>query len=215
MEHTESLLGHQPLSPEPRPPTRHASPVIPMGLVMFLQHLHDPVEPLPEGVVPAGQVLLRVPGKAQVRACVPIISGGPGNTWCPCVLTQCLCAKSLQSCPALCDLMDYSPPASGPWDCPGKNSGVGCHALLQGIFLTQGSNPRLFYLLHWQAGSLPLALPGKPILSDTGIWDNPMEGVKGARNCPSWMRPPKSFLPNPFILQMGKVRCRERKGPGK
>ena len=38
---------------------------------MFLQHLHDPVEPLPEGVVPAGQVLLRVPRKARVRACVP------------------------------------------------------------------------------------------------------------------------------------------------
>ena len=34
---------------------------------------------------------------------------------------------------------------------------MGCHALLQGIFLTQGSNPRLLSLLHWQAGSLPLA----------------------------------------------------------
>ena len=30
-----------------------------------------------------------------------------------------------------------------PWDSPGKNIGVGCHALLQGIFLTQGSNLRL------------------------------------------------------------------------
>ena len=30
-----------------------------------------------------------------------------------------------------------------PWDSPGKNTGVGCHALLQGIFLTQGSNPGL------------------------------------------------------------------------
>ena len=30
-----------------------------------------------------------------------------------------------------------------PWDCPGKNTGVGCHFLLQGIFLTQGSNPGL------------------------------------------------------------------------
>ena len=28
-----------------------------------------------------------------------------------------------------------------PWDSPGRNTGVGCHALLQGIFLTQGSNP--------------------------------------------------------------------------
>ena len=28
-----------------------------------------------------------------------------------------------------------------PWDFPGKNTGVGCHFLLQGIFPTQGSNP--------------------------------------------------------------------------
>ena len=47
-----------------------------------------------------------------------------------------------------------------PWDSPGKNTGVGCHALLQGIFPTQGSNPGL---LHWQVGSLPLVPPGKPI----------------------------------------------------
>ena len=48
-------------------------------------------------------------------------------------------------------------------DSPGNNTGVGCHALLQGTFLTQGSNPCLFCLLHWQAGSLPLAPPGKPV----------------------------------------------------
>ena len=45
------------------------------------------------------------------------------------------------------------------WDSPGKNTGVGCHALLQGIFLTQGSNPGL---LHWQVDSLPSEPPGKP-----------------------------------------------------
>ena len=45
-----------------------------------------------------------------------------------------------------------------PWNSPGKNTGVGCHALLQGIFPTQGSNPYLLCLLHWQVGSLPLAL---------------------------------------------------------
>ena len=38
---------------------------------------------------------------------------------------------------------------------------MGCHVLLQGIFPTQGSNPRLLCLLHWQPGSLPLAPPGK------------------------------------------------------
>ena len=51
-----------------------------------------------------------------------------------------------------------------PWDSPGKNTGVDCHALLQGIFLTQGSNPCLLWLLHWQVGSLPLAPPGDPSL---------------------------------------------------
>ena len=39
-----------------------------------------------------------------------------------------------------------------PWDSPGKNTGVGCHALLQGIFLTQGLNPQhhLHLLYHRQ-----------------------------------------------------------------
>ena len=43
------------------------------------------------------------------------------------------------------------------WNFPGKNAGVGCHFLLQGIFPTQGSNLHLLCLLHWQAESLPLA----------------------------------------------------------
>ena len=47
-----------------------------------------------------------------------------------------------------------------PWDFPGKNTGVGCHFLLQGIFLTQGSNS---CLLHWQVDSLPLSHLGSPI----------------------------------------------------
>ena len=49
-----------------------------------------------------------------------------------------------------------------PWDSPGKNTGVSCLALLQGIFPTQGSNLILLHLLHWQADSQPLAPPGKP-----------------------------------------------------
>ena len=59
------------------------------------------------------------------------------------------------------------------WVFPGKNAGLGCHALLQGIFPTQGSNLlfslfffpnlRLLHLLHWQAGSLLLVPPGKPL----------------------------------------------------
>ena len=49
-----------------------------------------------------------------------------------------------------------------PRDSLGKNTGVGCHTLLQGIFLTHGLNPCLLCLLQWQAGSLPLAPPGRP-----------------------------------------------------
>ena len=40
-------------------------------------------------------------------------------------------------------------------DSPGKNTGVGCCFLLQGIFPTQGSNLALLHLLYWQMGSLP------------------------------------------------------------
>ena len=45
-----------------------------------------------------------------------------------------------------------------PLDSPGKNTGMGCHTFFQGMFLTQRSNPRLFHLLHWEVGSLSLAL---------------------------------------------------------
>ena len=73
-----------------------------------------------------------------------------------CVLCV-LCAKPLQACLILCDPMDCRPPVSSPWDSPNKNTGVGCHFLLQGIFPTWGSNLCLLRVLHWQGGALPLA----------------------------------------------------------
>ena len=48
-----------------------------------------------------------------------------------------------------------------PWDSPGKNTGLGCCSLLQGIAPTQGPNPCLLCLLHWQVDSLPSEPPGK------------------------------------------------------
>ena len=51
-----------------------------------------------------------------------------------------------------------------PWNSPGKNTGVGCHTLLQGVFLTNELNPCLLCLLCWQVGSLPLVPLGKPVL---------------------------------------------------
>ena len=51
-----------------------------------------------------------------------------------------------QSCPTLCDSVDCSLPGSSVHrDSPGKNTRVGCHALLQGIFPTQGLNPGLLH----------------------------------------------------------------------
>ena len=69
--------------------------------------------------------------------------------------------------------MDGSLPGSlCPSDSPGENTGVGYHALLLGIFPTQGWNLRFLYFLHWQEGCLllllllllflPLVPPGKP-----------------------------------------------------
>ena len=55
------------------------------------------------------------------------------------------CAKWPQSCLTLCNHMDCSLPILCPWDSPDKNTGVGCCALLQGIFSTQGANPGLLH----------------------------------------------------------------------
>ena len=52
--------------------------------------------------------------------------------------------------------------SGNPRDFPGKKTGVGCRSLLQGIFLTQGSDPHLQQCLHLQAYSLPLSHQGSP-----------------------------------------------------
>ena len=67
------------------------------------------------------------------------------------------------------DPRDWSPPGSSvlAWNFLGKNTGVGCHFLLQGIFSIQGSDS---CLLHRQKGSLPLSCLGSP--EKTRIADN-------------------------------------------
>ena len=56
----------------------------------------------------------------------------------------------IQLCPILCDTVDCSLPGSSVHgDSPGNNTEVGCHALLQGIFPTQGSNPGSPIILEW------------------------------------------------------------------
>ena len=77
----------------------------------------------------------------------------------------CMHDKLLHLCPTPCDPVDQSPPGSS------------VHGILQartlewvaipssrGIFPTQGLNLHLLRLLHWQAGYLPLAPPGKPYI---------------------------------------------------
>ena len=71
---------------------------------------------------------------------------------CVCV---CVCACA-QLCLTLYDPMDGAPPPAAslarlicPWDFPSKNTGVGCHFILQGIFPTQGSN---LHPLHLRIG---------------------------------------------------------------
>ena len=57
-------------------------------------------------------------------------------------------AKSLQLCPTLWYYGLQPSRVLWPWDFPGTSTGVGCHFLLQGIFLTQGLNQCLLHLLH-------------------------------------------------------------------
>ena len=77
-----------------------------------------------------------------------------------------------QSCPAPCHPVDCSPPGSSVHgDSPGKDAGAGCHALLQGIFPTQGSNlglPHCRWILYHLSHQWRLSSPnilGCPFLA--------------------------------------------------
>ena len=75
----------------------------------------------------------------------------------PVLYSACLVA---QSCLTLCDPMDCSPPGSSVHgDSPSKDTGVGCHAFLQGFFPTQGLNPGL---LHCRQILYQLSYKGSP-----------------------------------------------------
>ena len=79
---------------------------------------------------------------------------------------------------------------------------MGYHFLLQGIFLTQGLNPRLLRLLHWQAGSLPLAPPGKASgLTEEVTFQQSPDAGEGRSPVISWVK---------RVLSSGNSKC---KGP--
>ena len=103
------------------------------------------------------------PGIKPASLMSPALAGGfltTSTTWEAQAFIISLCCAILrlvaQSCPTLCNPMDCSPPGSSVHeDSPGKNTGVGCHTLLQGIFPTQGLNPglphcsQILYQLNW------------------------------------------------------------------
>ena len=93
-----------------------------------------------------------------------------------------------QSCPTFCDpwavaWQGYLSMGLYLWDSPSKNTGVGCCALLQGTFPTQGFNPCLLCLLYLQeVGSLPLVaqlVKNLPAMWETWVqslgWGDPLE----------------------------------------
>ena len=103
---------------------------------------------------------------------VPVMCKWP-ETW---IHHLCIVhAKLLQSCLTLCDPIDCSRPGSSVHGILQARMGweMGCHFLLQGIFLTQGSNLLLWHLLHRQADSLPLAPPGKGLYGNFQIFGWP------------------------------------------
>ena len=117
------------------------------------------------------------------------------------------------SCPALCNSIDRSPPGSSVHGIPqarilesaGKNPGVGCHFLLQGILPTQGSNLCLLRFLHCQVGSLPLVPAGKP---------NPMYTMHQlCRPCPCLDRKALRKSPGSMVASLSKLRERVKDRP--
>ena len=133
---------------EPRPPTMGAQGLRPPGksLTCFLQYF------LQSFIVNSLMYLIIYTKEKPASLSTFSLRG----IWAVCWLLRlsftmpticsslCEWVKVAWSCVTLCDPMDCSLWGSSVHgDSPGKNTGVGCHALLQGIFPTQGSNPGL------------------------------------------------------------------------
>ena len=115
-------------------------------------------------------LIMNSPSKGTVCAPICFAKSGWKLDVCLWLFSICRASKSAHihvhmfSCVRLCDPMDRGLPGFFlyPWNCPGKNSLAGCCFLLQGILPTQGLNPRLMHLLHWQVDFLPLGHLGSP-----------------------------------------------------
>ena len=74
---------------------------------------------------------------------------------------MCVCVCVLSHVQLFATLWTVAHQAPLSMDSLGKNTGVGCHFLLQGIFLNQDLNPCLLCLLHWQGEALLLHHPSE------------------------------------------------------
>ena len=130
-------------------------------------------QPLSLGSLPSGAALcplwvLGLPTQHQMAGFSSLlpIHTQPSSMWphpSHSLSVMCVCLVT-QLCPTLRDPIDCSPPGSSVHgDSPGKNTGVGCHALLQGIFPTQGLNPGL---PHCRRILYCLEPPGKMSVSE-------------------------------------------------
>ena len=92
-----------------------------------------------------------------------------------------------------------------PWDSPGQNTAVGCHSLLQGIFLTQGSN---LGLLHCRQILYPLSHQGSPVTSITQVlsregskWGIEMDSESSLQPAQQTRLSPPSLLPQTLAFE--------------
>ena len=117
-------------------------------------------------------------------------------------LDYCVLCLVTQSCLTLCDPMDYSPPGSSV-NSPGENTGVGCHALLQGIFPTQGSNPGLWDCrqIHYQ-----LSQQEVPMRREDGYLSPGRSSLRAGNRALSRCSAPEQCLP-PARAQSTLTEC--------
>ena len=109
-------------------------------------------------------LFLAITSELQQNTCSTIVLKSQLPTHCQCQCVSVLVDPNWFVCVCVCSVMSNSLQPHGlqptrlfyPWDYPNKNTGMGCHFLLQGISLTHGSNQSLMSLLHWQVDSLPL-----------------------------------------------------------
>ena len=98
-----------------------------------------------------------------------------------------------------------------PWNFPGKNTGMGCHFLLQEILPTQGSNPRLLCLLHCRWILYPLNPMGSRVHNNPGYW-NTFSSPKANRGVMLWNIKPRALETKYKLLQWLTKALQDLKG---